>query len=144
MDKADKLDIIPDVLINANMTKGITRREFSALAVELYEKISGKVAIANINSPFSDSKDQAVIKAYALGIVSGIGNRLFHPMLFLVRKASVMLTRAYKAATGSWTLKDKTYSNHSLDIEGVAKFSDDNLISSWARDSVYFMAKRYN
>lgn len=144
MDKADKLDIIPDVLINANMTKGITRREFSALAVELYEKISGKVAIANINSPFSDSKDQAVIKAYALGIVSGIGNGLFAPNALLSREeASVMLTRAYKAAYWEgWTLeKDKTYSNHSLDIEGVAKFSDDNLISSWARDSVYFMAK---
>ena len=126
MDKADKLDIIPSILINVDMTKEITRREFSALAVELYEKLSGKVAIANISSPFRDSEDQSVIKEYALGIVSGIGNGLFAPHALLSREeASVMLTRAYKAAYWEgWTLEeDKAYSNHSLDIEGVVKLT---------------------
>lgn len=143
MDKADKLHIIPEILLNADMTKGITRREFSALTVKLYEKLSGKAAIADINSPFSDTKDQFVIKAYKLGIVSGIGNGLFAPNDALTREqASVMLTRAYKAVYWEgWTFEEnEAYSHHSLDTDGVAKFSDDNLISSWARESVYFMA----
>ncbi|MDD4503913.1 MAG: S-layer homology domain-containing protein, partial [Clostridiaceae bacterium] len=98
MDKADKLDIIPEVLINIDMTKGITRREFSALAVKLYEKLSGKAVMADGNSPFSDTQDQFVSNAYRLGIVSGIGNGLFAPNAILTREqASVMLTRVYKA-----------------------------------------------
>ncbi len=144
MDEADKLGIIPNILVNTDMTKGITRREFSALAVELYEKLSGKVAVSNIKSPFYDCDDPCVTLAYALGIVTGIGNGLFLPDSYLTREeASVMLTRAYKAAYWEgWTLEeDKNYGKHSLDIEGVSKFNDDNLISSWARESVYFMSK---
>lgn len=144
MDKADKLGIIPEILINADMTKGITRREFSALAVELYEKLSGKAAMADGNSPFSDTQDLFAIKAYRLGIVSGVGNGLFVPDAILTREqASVMLTRVYKAVYWEgWTFEeDETYTNHSLDIDGAAKFGDDNLISSWAKESVYFMAK---
>ena len=144
MDKADRLDIIPDALMNKDMAKGITRREFCALAVELYEKLSGKSYAADIKSPFADCDDPFVTEAYALGIVTGIGNGLFSPDAFLTREeASVMLTRAYKAAYWEgWTLEgDKTYSGHSLDIDGVARFKDDDLISAWAKDSVYFMSK---
>ncbi|MFA5324092.1 MAG: S-layer homology domain-containing protein [Smithella sp.] len=144
MDKADKLDIIPTVLMNADMTNPITRCEFSALAVELYEILSGKAAIANINSPFSDTEDQYVIKAYVLGIVTGMGNGIFAPNAILTREhAAVMLTRTYKTAFWEgWTLAgDADYATHALDIEGAVKFSDDNLIGFWAKDSVYFMVK---
>lgn len=144
MDKADKLDIIPDILLNQDMTKGITRKEFSALAVRLYENLKGSKAEANIESPFSDIDDPDVNKAYSLGIVSGIGNRLFAPDQALTREqASTMLTRVYKAVYWEgWTLEvDGTYDKHVLNTSGVNKFNDDNLISSYARDSVYFMAK---
>lgn len=144
LDKADKLDIIPGVLINADMIKPITRLEFCALAVELYEILSGKAAEGDTISPFTDTSDQSVIKAYKLGIVTGMGKGIFAPNNVLTREqAAVMLTRAYKAAYWEgWTLaEDETYSAHSLDIEGVAMFSDDALIGSWAKPSVYFMVK---
>ncbi|HOE55992.1 MAG TPA: S-layer homology domain-containing protein [Bacillota bacterium] len=144
MDKADRLGIIPEILINVDMTKRITRREFSALAVKLYEKLSGKAAIADGNSPFRDTEDQFIIKAYSLGIVSGVGNGLFAPDDILTREqASVVLTRVYKAVyLEGWAFEEnEAYTHHSLDIDGVARFSDDYFISSWARESVYFMAK---
>lgn len=144
MDKADNLDIIPDILLNQDMAKGITRKEFSALAVKLYENLKESKAEADIENPFTDVNDPNVIKAYSLGIVSGMGNRLFAPDQALTREqASTMLTRVYKAVYWEgWTLEaDGTYDKHVLDTAGVSKFNDDNLISSYARDSVYFMAK---
>ncbi len=144
MDKADKLDIIPDILLNQDMAKGITRKEFSALALRLYENLKGIKVDTDIENPFTDVNDPDVNKAYSLGIVSGVGNRLFAPDQTMTREqASTMLTRVYKAIYWEgWTLEgDGAYDRHVLDTEGVNKFSDDNLISGYARDSVYFMAK---
>ncbi|HQL37234.1 MAG TPA: S-layer homology domain-containing protein [Bacillota bacterium] len=144
MDKADKLSIIPDILLNQDMTRDITRKEFSALAVKLYEYLKGSKIAVDLASPFTDTSDSDVIKAYSLGIVSGIGNGLFAPDASLTREqASTMLTRVYKAVYWEgWTLgEDAAYDRHVLDTAGVAKFSDDELISNYAKDSVYFMVK---
>jgi hypothetical protein len=144
MDKADKLSIIPDILLNQDMTRDITRKEFSALAVKLYESLKGSKIAVDLASPFTDTSDSDVIKAYSLGIVSGIGNGLFAPDASLTREqASTMLTRVYKAVYWEgWTLgEDAAYDRHVLDTAGVAKFSDDELISGYAKDSVYFMVK---
>ncbi|MDD3706206.1 MAG: S-layer homology domain-containing protein, partial [Clostridiaceae bacterium] len=144
MDKADKLNIIPYLLLNQDMTKSITRKEFSALAVELYENLKGSKVSVHMTNPFTDVDDTAVTKAYNLGIVSGVGKGLFSPDAALTREqASAMLTRGYKAVYWEgWTLKeDLTYSLHVLDTAGVVEFNDDGLISGYAKDSVYFMVK---
>lgn len=144
MDKADKLDIIPYLLLNQDMTKSITRKEFSALAVELYENLKGSKVSVHMTNPFTDVDDTAVTKAYNLGIVSGVGKGLFSPDAALTREqASAMLTRGYKAVYWEgWTLEeDMAYSLHALDTTGVVKFNDDDLISGYAKDSVYFMVK---
>ncbi|NLD49865.1 MAG: S-layer homology domain-containing protein [Clostridiaceae bacterium] len=144
MDKADKLSIIPDTLLNQDMTRGITRKEFSALAVKLYENLKGSKVEVDLTSPFTDTDDSDVIKAYSLGIVSGIGNGLFDPDAIVTREqACTMLTRVYKTVYWEgWTLeKDEQYDLHKLDHTGVPIFDDDGLISSYARDSVYFMVK---
>ncbi|HPL99098.1 MAG TPA: S-layer homology domain-containing protein [Bacillota bacterium] len=144
MDKADRLSIIPDILLNQDMARGITRKEFSALAVKLYENLKGSKIAVDLASPFTDTSDSDVIKAYSLGIVSGIGNGLFAPDASLTREqASTMLARVYKAVYWEgWALgEDAAYDRHVLDTAGVAKFSDDELISGYAKDSVYFMVK---
>ncbi|HQA66243.1 MAG TPA: S-layer homology domain-containing protein [Bacillota bacterium] len=144
MDKADRLSIIPDILLNQDMARGITRKEFSALAVKLYENLKGSKIAVDLASPFTDTSDSDVIKAYSLGIVSGIGNGLFAPDASLTREqACTMLTRVYKAVYWEgWALgEDAAYDRHVLDTAGVAKFSDDELISGYAKDSVYFMVK---
>jgi|LSQX01.3.fsa_nt_gb hypothetical protein len=131
LDKADVLNIIPELLLNKDMTKGITRREFSALSVMLYEHLSGEKIKKTGESPFADIDDEYVTKAYNLGIVTGVGDGLFAPNEILTREqASTMLGRVY----------EKIY-DAPLDIEGVERFADDGSISPWAKNAVYFMAK---
>jgi hypothetical protein len=40
LEKADELGLIPDSLKNADLTKPITRAEFAAVSVKVYENIS--------------------------------------------------------------------------------------------------------
>lgn len=146
MDKADKMDIIPEDLINKDMMEKITRKEFAALTVKLYEKMKGSSVNVetDIRNPFIDINDEDVTKAYYLGIIQGVGNERFAPYEDLTREqAATMLTRVYKAVYWEgWTLeKDKEYDKKSLDTAGVPLFNDDAQISDYAKESVYFMVK---
>ena len=144
LDKAASYGLIPDVLRGQDMTKSITRAEFAAVAVKLYENLSGKTAPAvNIN-PFTDTNDPEVLKAFTLDIVGGVGDGKFDPGALLNREqAAAMLTRVYKEVYwAGWTLKDDaTYTAHTLDYMGVTPFADNDNISAWAQPSVYFMVK---
>ncbi|HWP96661.1 MAG TPA: S-layer homology domain-containing protein [Syntrophomonadaceae bacterium] len=144
MDKAANMGLIPDCLKGADMTKSITRAEFAAVAVKLYESLSGQKAVPIAQNPFTDTTDAEVLKAYNLSIVSGVGGNKFEPNTLLDREqAAAMLTRVYKKVNWEgWTLKDEaTYTKYKLDYAGVPAFSDDMNISDWAKPSVYFMAK---
>ena len=131
--QADAIGLIPDCLVGADLTKNITRAEFAAVSVKLYEAITGKTATATAPTDrFTDCKDAEVLKAVALGITNGTGDgSTFSPNVTLNREtAATMLTRTYKTALGIDTLS----------FTMPAKFADDAKISSWAYESVYFMA----
>ena len=130
--QADALGLIPDVLRGADLTAPITRAEFAAVAVKTYEALSGEAASLPAVSPFSDCSDPEVLKAYQLGITTGTGDgTTFSPRVLLNREqAAAMLTRVYRVFSGS---EAPAYSM-------PERFSDDAQISSWAYDSVYFMA----
>lgn len=145
MNQADQLNLIPDVLLNKDMTQGITRKEFSALAVELYEYLKGSPVDVSVINPFTDVNERYVSQAYHLGVVTGVGNNLFSPNSILTREqACTMLTRVYKSVYWEdWTLEnDSTYTLHALDIGEADPFTDDDFISDYARLSVYFMNKQ--
>lgn len=136
--KAYEYNLIPEKLEEENLTLQISREEFAAVAVKLYEALSGKTATKGIN-PFKDTTDSDVLKAYNIGIVSGISANEFAPRAKLTRQeAAVMLTRVYKAVnlTG-WTLS--TDNQFALNYTKPAPFADDANIDDWAKDSVYFM-----
>lgn len=136
--------LYPDKLKGADLTKSITRAEFAAVALKLYESLSGKTASPAPTSTFTDTRDSDVLKAYALDIVAGVGNNKFAPDELLNREqAATMLTRVYKKVNWEgWTLAgDNAYTKHSLDSKGVTQFDDDAQISGYAKPSVYFMAK---
>ncbi len=142
--KAEELGLIPNILKGADLTKPITRKEFAAVSVKLYEKLSGKDATPAAINTFTDTSDTDILKAYALDIVAGVGNNKFAPNELLTREqAATMLTRVYKKVNWEgWTLAgDNSYTKHSLDNKGVTPFSDDAKISAYAKPSVYFMAK---
>lgn len=140
MDRAEELDLVPAVLKNTDLTQPITRLEFAAVAVKVYEKLAGTEALPAVTNPFTDSSDLEVLKAYNLGITDGIEPTLFCPSWLLTREqAATMLTRTFKRATmPGWTLASD--SQFKLVYDQPALFADDSSISAYAKDSVYFMA----
>ena len=140
IEKAFELDLVPERLERADFSKRITRSEFAAVAVKVYENLSGKTAEPAAENPFTDTEDPEVLKAYALGVVTGVGDGLFAPDAILNREqCATMLTRVYKIITvPGWTLA----ADKPLDFEMPELFADDADISPWARDSVYFMASK--
>jgi len=70
----------------------------------------------------------------------GIGPDTFAPDMILNREtAATALTRVFKKwYFDSWTLDTDTHFN--LSYTRPPMFTDDAMISSWALDSVYFMA----
>ncbi|NLO38155.1 MAG: S-layer homology domain-containing protein [Ruminiclostridium sp.] len=138
--KAEELGLIPGILKGADLTKPITRKEFAAVCVKLYEKLSGETAEPEATNPFTDTKDAEVLKAYKAGITSGTGAGKFDPDVILNREqAATMLTRVFKKVfVAGWSLdKDGKYT---FNFTMPPKFADDDKISEWAKPSVYFMA----
>ena len=137
--KAQEYGLIPDSLKGQDLTKPITRAEFAAVSVRVYEALAGADAIPAAVNPFTDTKDVEVLKAYNVGIPAGTAEDKFSPDVILNREqAATMLTRVYKKiAFDNWTLK--TDGNFTLPYDKPAPFADDAQISDWAKDSVYFM-----
>ena len=157
LQKAEGFGIIPETLRDADLTQPITRAEFAAVSVKVYEYFGPGIGIHDASSastpedpaqalnPFTDTSDPEVLKAYNIGITAGTSDSTFEPDLFLNREeAAVMLARAYKrSAFVGWTLAADAdfpfpYTHHA----NQAPFDDDAYISDWARDSVYFMASK--
>lgn len=132
--------LIPEILIGEDLTQSITRAEFAAVSVKAYELMANTKALPAVNNPFTDTKDVEVLKAYNTGITTGISATEFAPNTLLNREqAATMLTRVFKRATmKNWTIE--TDAQFELDYKKPAVFADDNILSDWAKDSVYFMA----
>ena len=139
LERAEELGLIPDCLEGEDLTQDITRAEFAAVAVKVYEALSGTAAIPIVNNPFTDCNDVEVLKAYNIGAVNGTSATTYDPDALLNREqAATMLTRVFKKITlAGWTLQ--TDSQFTLPYEKPALFADDADISDWAKDSVYFM-----
>lgn len=134
--------LIPPELQNRDLTRDITRAEFCAVAVQLYEQMGGKKLDAtNLTTPFTDTSSDVVKKAYALGITNGVSPTTFVPYTHISREQlATMLTRVYKALNlPGWTLP--TDDQFKLDYSGTKPFGDDKDISLYAKPSVYFMVK---
>ena len=141
--EAAALGLIPDSLKGADLTKPITRAEFAAVSVKVYEALTGTKAQPAGTNPFTDTKDAEVLKALQVGVTNGISATTFEPNTLLNREqAATMLTRVYKkTAIDGWTLETDSSFNEQFKtmFTAPAPFADDAKISDWAKDSVYFM-----
>ena len=130
VDSAAVNGLMPDCL-GDNFTVDITRAEFAALAVELYETMSGEAAPAPGASPFSDTSDPVIIQANTLGIVKGVGGGRFAPDDLVTREqAALMLSRVYTKLGGT------------VPEVAATTFADNAKVSTWARDAVAFMSDK--
>jgi hypothetical protein len=116
--RANELGLLPDKL-DFNYTTNITRAEFCALAVPLYEKLKGEItALGN----FTDTADIDVRKIGGLGVVVGPGDGTFNPQGEITRQEAALILQRLAAALGK-------------PLPAVApSFAD--YMNSWARDAV--------
>lgn len=133
MDEAVAADLIPGILQGADMKQPITREEFAALAVRLYEKISGMAAEPVSPNPFKDTTNVEILKAVSVGITNGTGDgTTFSPKLLITREqCATMLFRTIMKLQ-----PDENYS-----IAGLPDFPDQKQISSYAVEATKYMAK---
>jgi len=142
LEEAEKLGIIPESLREpgVDFRKPITRAEFAGVVVKTFEQLSNIPALPSIINPFTDTNDTYVLRAYNAGIMIGMSPTEFEPDTLLNREqAATAITRSFKRAViPGWTLPADA--DYPLNFEWPAPFADDERISGWARESVYFMA----
>ena len=129
IDKAIAANLLPEKL-QGEYRNNITREEFSEVAVNLFEALSGQVAIVHGENPFTDTQNMKVRIANDLGIVKGVGDDKFDPNNAITRQEiSVMLYRTLKAAKSKYDYSG--LNNH--------VFADTAMISVWAREAVGYL-----
>ena len=114
-------DLFPAHLKGQDLREPITRTQFAALSVRLYEAMSGQTIPAFTGTnPFTDTTDPEVLKAYSMGFTSGVSSTAF----------GAMLSAVYRKLGGT------------IPPQEAAPFSDRGSISAWAMDSVCFAASK--
>lgn len=109
----------------------ITRAQFAATTVKLYEAMSGEKVPAAAENPFTDTSDPVILQAAELGFVYGITEDNFAPDSLVTREqAATMLSRIYTKLGGE------------LPAVGATTFDDDGSVSGWAKDAVAFMSDK--
>lgn len=141
---ADYYGLIPETLQGKDLSKPVTRAEFSAVAVQLYETLTGRQT-QSYGTPFYDiyghvDRD-SIEKAYALNITNGVTTTQFDPNSNITREQlATMLCRTIKKYKfEDWSMA--TDHLYYLDTSGVKKYSDDADIYEYAKPSVYYMTK---
>ena len=142
--EAYERNLIPLEMLGTDLKTDVTREQFAAIAVALYERITGKVADDSVeNLPFTDCSptgtySRYVAAAYKLGITNGTSETTFAPSATITREQlSTMLYRVILKAREDGIIENEM----PLTIDEFV-FDDDAQISEYARESVYYMAKR--
>lgn len=129
VNEAIALNLMPVRLKGQDLRGSISRLQFASLAVRLYESMGGQAISAPHRTPFTDTSDPEVGKAWALGLTAGTTPTTFSPSQAISREqAAVMLSAVYRGLGGQ--------------VNGQGSpFADDSSISPWAKNSVYFMSR---
>jgi hypothetical protein len=128
---AEEKGLIPETFVKKDASKAISRADFCAVAVKLYEALTGNKVEAVTNNPFYDTKDEYVLKAYNVGITKGVSETEFGNSTITREQMATMISRGLM----------KAGINTIIDLENITKFTDDDEMHDWGRPSVYFMAK---
>jgi len=129
---ADAENMIPPALFDADLNLPITRAEFAAVAVRLYENYLGVLATDEPVPVFADCDDADVAKAYRLGIVSGVGAGLFLPGEPLNRE---------QMAQVFWKTLLLMDPAAEESIFGAPTYADEDLISPWAKEAALYLGE---
>jgi hypothetical protein len=117
------------------MTHEITRFQFAELIVNCVEKVTGKEIVPAPATTFTDTRETAVLKAYAAGIVGGVGNNRFDPEAKSNREQIAAMI--YRAARYIHAETNQDLLPAAADL---SKFTDKAQVSSWALEGVGALA----
>ena len=144
---AAEAGLIPASLVGQDMSAPITRGEFAAVVVKLYEQLHNTRTVMSDQAKFQDIARNVnrndILKAYNISAVRGISETAYAPDTLLNREQmATMLCRVIKRSTWpEWTVEADGQEIYRLDLTGSTFFTDHSLISDYARESVYYMAK---
>ena len=131
-------DLFPAHLKGQDLREPITRTQFAALSVRLYEAMSGQTIPAFTGTnPFTDTTDPEVLKAYSMGFTSGVSSTAFGAGTQLNREQAATLIAANGGLGAGYRKLGGT-----IPPQEAAPFSDRGSISAWAMDSVCFAASK--
>ncbi len=144
--EAKEKQLIPQEMVNDDLTESATRAEFAAIAYQLYREIWGEEINWHggyIVDIFDNIYEMYIRGAYNLGMINGTGEKdggvVFAPDLNITREqAATILCRAIKAISDENYSIDKDAQYH-LDLSNAPYFNDHIQISDYAKDSVRFM-----
>lgn len=139
VDEATDAGLLPGMVEknhNYDLTGKITRAEFAAVAVRLYEAMSGEEAKYTDADPFTDVEAdtlayQYIMAARDLKIVNGtnLEKKTFEPNALVSRQdAALMLSRVFTILGGK------------IPAGASTTFADDANIAGYAKDAVAFMS----
>ncbi len=114
-----------------NYQAPINRAHFAGLMVKLYEQTKGEAAPEAGDSPFTDTDDPEVIKAYELGFVQGKTATTFDPYAQVTRQEIAVMLWRFAHLQGLYG---------QIPVQPYTPFVDQAQISSWAADQVDYTA----
>lgn len=118
------MGLIPDSLMNSDLNQRLSRLNMCRIAVLAYEKLTGTTIKVQNKTPFSDTTDPDVAKAYAVGLVQG-SNGKFNP--------KDPLTREHFVAFMAQFLEAVDYPVSESDYADLSTFYDAPKISNWVK-----------
>lgn len=131
LERAANASIVPDNILNANVSNMIKKGECASLCVKFYEEMSN-AEVHEVHNPFSDDVGTDVLKAVSLGIVGTYSGETFNENSFATREEIAdMLAKTYALISGE-----------KAEISDKILFADDSNIAAWARESVYFVQSK--
>lgn len=122
----EDLGLIPESLLDADLTQGITRLEMCRVAMLSYETLTGTSLPVPEEKPFNDTDDQDVLKAYGAGLVKGKTDGGFYPDETLTRKDFFAFVTQFLTAVG-FVFEEEDYAD-------LSQFADADQIPEWVVD----------
>lgn len=86
LNEANLLGLLPESMLQADMSEEINRMEMCYIATIAYEKLTGNTPYPNRTDYFTDTDDPLICAAYEIGIVAGYQDGSFQPDKLLSRQ----------------------------------------------------------
>ena len=129
----EALGLLPDCLLNADLSANITRGEMCKMAVEVYENLMNvEASCASGARYFTDTQEMEINFAFEQGIINGYEDQTFRPNEPLSRQDFFKIT--YNLMTRALFWKDE-----SVEPSDLSQFTDASSISDYALEPTQYM-----